>query len=78
MILFKQITQTYRAVLLELFWIMPASGSNCPPRLVRQCYQSACLFWKNSKRYVDSYWEICNYFIYFFHVKNVRRENNFL
>jgi len=45
MILLKQITQTYQAVLPELFLNLARIwGSNCPSRLVRQCYQSTCLF----------------------------------
>ena len=71
----KQIPQTYRAVLFELFESCPNLGSNCPSRLVGRCYQSTCLFWNFSKKWVYSYWEICNYFIYFF---KVRRENKFL
>jgi len=40
------------AVLPELFWIFPESGWKFPHCLVRQCYQSTCLFWNFSKRFI--------------------------
>jgi len=50
-ILLKQIIEIFWAVLPDCFFLScPNLERNCSPYLVRQCYQSTCLFWKICKK----------------------------